>query len=111
MTIPDWNERYLAQLRSQTMDENPTPLLVETASELAPGKALDLACGSGRNALWLAKRGWSTNAVDGSDAAIAALRAKAVELGIGVEGVVADLEKGEYSIAEESWDLILMAFY
>ena len=42
----------------------PTHLLVETARMLTPGRALDLACGSGRNAIWLAEHGWQVTAVD-----------------------------------------------
>lgn len=75
----------------------PSPLLVEYASRLSPGSALDLACGAGRNSIWLAEHGWSVTAVDKSGAYIKALRA--------------DLEAGEYTIAEGAWDLILMSLY
>jgi SAM-dependent methyltransferase len=78
----------------------PTPLLVETARNLKPGRALDLACGSGRNAIWLAGHGWKVTAVDRSAIAIP-----------GVETHVADLEKHEFTIAEESWDLIVVCYY
>jgi len=78
----------------------PSPLLVETARTLKPGRALDLACGKGRNALWLAERGWQVTAVDRSPITIPA-----------VETYVADLEKHEFSIAEASWDLIVVCYY
>lgn len=82
----------------------PAHLLVEFAAKLAPGDALDLACGSGRNALWLAERGWRVTAVDRSEEAIAGLRGK-------VDARVADLEAGEFTIQESAWDLIVMSHY
>jgi tellurite methyltransferase len=78
----------------------PTPLLVETARKLTPGRALDLACGSGRNAIWLAEHGWKVTAVDRSPITIP-----------GVETHVADLEKHEFPIDEASWDLIVESLY
>ena len=45
--------------------------LIEVASSMAPGKALDLGCGEGQNAVWLAERGWIVNAVDMSPGAVA----------------------------------------
>jgi len=71
------------------------------------GRALDLACGAGRNAVWLAERGWDVTAVDRSAAAIEILLRRAA----GVDARVADLEKGEFVIEEDAWDLILMCCY
>jgi 2-polyprenyl-3-methyl-5-hydroxy-6-metoxy-1,4-benzoquinol methylase len=48
--------------------------LVEVASSMVPGKALDLGCGEGQNAVWLAERGWIVNAVDMSPSAISEAR-------------------------------------
>jgi len=78
----------------------PTPLLVETVRKLKPGRALDLACGTGRNAIWLAEHGWKVTAVDRSPISIP-----------GVDTHVADLEKREFTIAEASWDLIVVSLY
>ena len=107
MEIQGWDERYRSgERRSEDLDAAPTPLLVESAGKLSPGKALDLACGSGRNALWLAKQGWSVTAVDGSPAAIEILRSRASESGVSVNARIADLEKSEYRIESSSWNLI-----
>lgn len=103
MDLKGWDERY----RSQSEAGPPTPLVVEIASRLKPGRALDLACGSGRNALWLAGRGWQVTAVDGSGVAIETLRG----LNPQIDARVADLEKHEYAVEPESWDLILMCYY
>jgi len=112
MEIGGWEERYRAERRSAGDTEaTPTPLLVETARHLAPGKALDLACGTGRNALWLAEHGWCVTAVDGAPAAIEILRSRAAERGITVDARIADLEKGEYQIERSAWDLIVICYY
>lgn len=105
MDLRGWDDRYRAQEETSA----PTPLVVDTARHLKPGRALDLACGTGRNALWLASRGWSVTAVDGSAVAIEKLRASAGALPI--DARVADLERGEFKIAEASWDLILVCYY
>jgi len=78
----------------------PTPLLVETARKLKPGRALDLACGRGRNAIWLAEHGWQVAAVDRTPITLPT-----------VETHVADLEKHEFAIAAASWDLIVVCYY
>lgn len=105
MDLPGWNDRY----RCQEELGAPNPLVIETARRLKPGRALDLACGTGRNALWLASNGWSVTAVDGSPVAIEKLRARAGALPIAAQ--IANLEKGEFTIAEASWDLILICYY
>lgn len=59
------------------LEQPRTPIdddLIDLASGMAPGKALDLGCGEGQNSIWLAQRGWIVNAVDPSPAAIAAAR-------------------------------------
>ena len=112
MEIRDWNERYrLRERPKEDLDAAPTPLVVATASKLAPGKALDLACGAGRNALWLAGHGWEVTAVDGAHEALEILRTRAAERGLKINAVVADLEKGEFEIEPSRWDLVLMCYY
>jgi tellurite methyltransferase len=108
MDIRGWDERYRSGDDSET---TPTPLLVKTAERLQAGKALDLACGTGRNALWLAEHGWNVTAVDGAPSAIEILRQRASERGLGLEAQVADLEKSEYQIEASAWDLIAISYY
>jgi tellurite methyltransferase len=123
MEITDWNERYRSGDRAaEDLIVSPTPLLVETATRLAaqapgdkPGKsplrALDLACGAGRNALWLAEHGWSDTAVDGAPDAIAILCHRAAKSALTVDAHVADLQAQQFSIAPEFWDLIAICYY
>ena len=65
--MADWDERYR---RGEHATPEPHTLLVRAMETLAPGRALDLACGAGRHALFLAERGWEVIAVDASRVAI-----------------------------------------
>jgi tellurite methyltransferase len=85
----------------------PRSFVERIAGDLPPGRALDLACGSGRNAVWLANRGWDVAAVDVSTDALAELRKAAPA----VTAYVADLEKHEFTIEQAAWDLIIDSYY
>jgi len=116
MDLRGWNERYQTLLGTQLRDECVTPLLAQAvnngaAGNLRPGRALDLACGAGSNALWLASRGWQVTAVDGSSVAIDILRQRADQRELTIDTRVADLEKHQYVIQPDSWDLIAMCYY
>ena len=112
MEIQGWDERYKSgERRAEDLDSAPTPLLVEAAQKLPPGNALDLACGSGRNALWLAEHGWAVTAVDGSPVAIEILRNRTSERGVTVDARIANLKKSEYRIEPSSWNLIAICYY
>jgi SAM-dependent methyltransferase len=83
------------------MTLGPRPFVEEIVRDLPPGRALDLACGNGRNAIWLAERGWRVTAVD-----------RAPEIAhAGIDVRTADLEKHEFSIEESAWDLIVVSYY
>jgi SAM-dependent methyltransferase len=106
--IDEWNERYRA---GEQAFETPSPLVVRFTSDLAPGSALDLACGPGRNALYLAKLGWFVSAVDGSQVAIDLLLARARERKLAIDANVADLEAGGVGMPVEAFDLVLACYY
>ncbi len=112
MEIPAWDERYRSGAHAASdFNTEPSPLLVATVSSLPPGNALDLASGTGRNALWLAEHGWKVTAVDGSAAAIEALRKRADERHVAIDARVANLERHEFAIAPSAWDLIAVCYY
>jgi SAM-dependent methyltransferase len=112
MEINGWNERYRSRERAaEDLNAEPTPLLVATASNLAPGKALDLASGTGRNSLWLAERGWNVTAVDAASAAIEILQTRTGERSLNINAIVADLEKVEFEIEPSRWDFIAICYY
>ena len=104
MSIEKWNERYRA---GEQLFDTPSPLVTRFVADLAPGVALDLACGPGRNTLYLAERGWRVTAVDGSPIAIAKLRERDVQ----IDARVVDLERGEFQIQPDSYDLICDCLY
>src|SRR5687767_1372815 len=105
MTLEEWNARYGA---NADIARDPAQLLVDAASELPPGRALDLACGAGRNALWLAARGWEVVAIDGAAEAIRILQAEHST----VDARVMDLETGApLPFDDESFDLVAILYY
>lgn len=107
MDVPrDWNEHYS---NPANLDFTPAPLVVEVAELVRPGTALDLACGYGRNALYLAGLGWRVTAVDSSPVAIAILREHS--LGLAVDARLADLARGEFAIPADGFDLICDFLY
>ena len=86
--------------------------LVEHAALLpTAGDALDVACGRGRHALWVASRGLRVRAVDRDAAAIAELRQEASRRGVALVADVLDLEAGTTSFGRDAYDLIVVAHY
>ena len=102
----NWDQHYAD---SALADTTADPLLIQAAEMLPPGRALDLACGRGRHALYLARLGWHVTAVDSSSAAIGLLRARSAGLAIDVHR--ADLERGEFAIAPGAYHLICDFLY
>jgi len=106
MDAAGWNERYAGT--DLVWSAGPNVFVEAICSPLAPGRALDLAAGEGRNALWLAERGWEVTAVDfssvGLDKALRAAEARDVRL----ETEVADLTS--YVPTSEGYDLVLIVY-
>ena len=78
-------------------------ILAEQVERLTRGLALDIGCGAGGNAVWLAKKGWQVTAVDYSEVAIERGKRLAAEQGVNVEFVVA--EASTYQ-PQRNYDLI-----
>lgn len=109
MDIAGWEERYRSGATGD--DEAPTRLLVDTSAQLTPGTALDLACGAGRHAIYLAKHGWNVAAIDASPTAIHLLEQRASAAGLKINTKVSDLAQPHFTLPPESFDLILIAYY
>lgn len=106
MRRDDWNRKYTE--KDLLWSRNPNRFLVGEAGGLTPGRALDLACGEGRNAIWLAERGWHVTAVDFSEVAIAKARERAARDGVEVDLVCLDLL--EYEPEPRAYDLVLVLY-
>ena len=64
-----WNDRY--ETAELVWSAAPNQFVVEVLADEPPGTGLDLACGEGRNAIWLAEQGWTMTGVDFSSAGLA----------------------------------------
>lgn len=104
-----WNARYAeaAASESSVWSLEPNAVVAQIVAGFAPGTAIDLACGEGRNALWLAQRGWQVTAVDFSGVALDTGRRRAVHLGLEVNWVVADVTQW---VPPTLVDLIVVAY-
>jgi tellurite methyltransferase len=106
-----WNRRY-REKQWRPFPDTPSEWLVESRSLLlgaGGGRGLDVACGNGRNALYLARRGLRVDAVDISDVAIDGLRAAAVDRGLAIEPRRMDLEAEPLPVAR--YDVIVQISY
>jgi SAM-dependent methyltransferase len=102
----DWNRRHGEA--GLLFGAEPNRFLVAEVEGLAPGRALDVACGSGRNAVWLAARGWQVTGVDFSGVALEQARGLAAERGVDVEWVEADVL--EWQPPEAVFDLVAVLY-
>jgi SAM-dependent methyltransferase len=103
----DWNARYATTDLVWGTDPNRF-VVAELEGRTRQGRALDLACGEGRNAIWLAEQGWNVTAVDFSDVAIERARQLAADRGVDVEWVRADLAL--YEPPRRAFQLVLIAY-
>src|SRR5690242_3987552 len=106
MDRDEWDRRYAGTELLWTA--RPNRFLVAEVDGLAPGRALDLACGEGRNAVWLADRGWRATGVDFSRVALEKAQRLAEAHGLVVEWVEADLVG--YVPEPGAFDLVIL-FY
>jgi SAM-dependent methyltransferase len=102
----DWNARYAAKELLWTAE--PNRLFAAEAEGLDPGRALDLACGEGRNAVWLAERGWRVTGVDFSEVALEKAARLAASRDVEVEWVVADVL--DYEPEARAFDLVALLY-
>jgi SAM-dependent methyltransferase len=105
-----WDARYRdGAYRDRT---HPTALLAEWLPRLPRGRALDVACGAGRNALFLAAHGFAVTAVDVSSVALDLGQRAATERGLNVEWLLADLDEDPARVLPAgSFDLIVWVRY
>jgi SAM-dependent methyltransferase len=100
-----WEERYSSADR--VWSGNPNVVLVREVADLSPGTALDLGCGEGADAVWLARQRWTVTAVDISANALEKAAAHAAEAGVELDLRRHDLAE---SFPEGGWDLVSAQF-
>jgi len=98
-----WDARY--QSSELVWGSGPNVFLPALVADLVPGAALDLACGEGRNAIWLATNGWDVTAVDFSPVGIEKARTLAGH--VSVRWVVDDVTTYR---AHQAFDLVLIYY-
>lgn len=102
-----WNKRYTAE--EHRYGKEPIDLLKDNIHVLTKGKALVLAMGEGRNALFLARNGFDVDGCDISDVAVEKCKAFARENNIKINVFTADLER--YEIPADRYELITCIYY
>ena len=85
----DWDETYGDE---PMWSGNPNQALVTEVADLVPGRVIDVGCGEGADAIWLAQHGWHVTGLDPSAKALARARSAAQEAGVEVEWVHAGIE-------------------
>lgn len=88
--------------------DKPNELLARTVEGLKPGRAVDVAMGQGRNALFLAAKGWDATGFDIAEEGLKAARASAERLGVKLNVVRA--ETGEFDFGTAQWDLVVLTY-
>lgn len=107
MDAEQWDARYAATPELQWGAE-PNRWVAREMAELPAGRALDVGAGEGRNAVWLARRGWTVTAVDFSGAALDKGRRLAAAHRADVEWVQADVRT--YEPAAAGYDAVLLIY-
>lgn len=102
-----WDERYSAE--EYAYGKSPNRFLEINYAVIPKGKVLSLAEGEGRNAVFLAKQGYSVTAVDASDVGLRKAKRLAEENGVSIELVHADL--ADFDMGENRWDGIISIFF
>jgi SAM-dependent methyltransferase len=103
----EWDARY-SERDGAMWSGRPNGRLVAEATDLAPGHALDVGCGEGADAIWLARRGWSVTAIDISDVAVDRAREAAARANAAVEWICGDALLT--ALPARSFDLVSMQY-
>ncbi len=106
MDADAWDTRYGST--KLVWSAGPNQFVARVAEDLAAGRALDVACGEGRNAIWLAECGWDVTAVDFSPVAIDKARTNLAHRDVSVDWHVGDVS--EWRPPDPPYDLVIAAY-
>ena len=98
----EWDERYAASDR--VWSGEPNGALIREVTHLRPGRALDVGCGEGADAIWLARQGWEVTAVEVSGVALQRAQSHATAAGVAVRWVHTGLLGA--GLPDASFDLV-----
>lgn len=104
---PAWEERYCGE---KVWSGQVNVQLQAEIADMAPGRALDVGCGEGADALWLAARGWDVTAVDFADAALARVAEHAAEVGVADRVKTRRIDVRTFEPDGQTWDLVTAHF-
>jgi SAM-dependent methyltransferase len=103
----EWDARY-REREGAMWSGRPNGRLVVEVGDLAPGRALDVGCGEGADAIWLARRGWTATALDISEVALRRAREAAELAGVAVDWVCGDALHARFPAG--SFDLMSLQY-
>lgn len=103
----EWDARY-SEREGSMWSGRPNGRLVAEVADLNPGRALDVGCGEGADAIWLARHDWNVTAIDISDVAIGRAREAAERAGVSIEWICDDVL--ETPLPVQSFDLVSMQY-
>ena len=103
----EWDARYNKH-DDAMWSGRPNGRLVAEASGLTRGTALDVGCGEGADAIWLAQQGWTVTAIDVSEVAVRRGREAAERLGVAVEWIAGDALRTPFDPG--SFDLVSLQY-
>lgn len=105
--LEQWEKRYATNAYSPR--QRASQLVLTWLDRLARGRALDIACGHGRNAIFLAEHGYLVDAIDISRHALLQAHHRAISLGLSVNWIQADLDQIE--LPKGTYQVIVSSFY
>jgi SAM-dependent methyltransferase len=103
----EWDARYRERVGAM-WSGRPNGRLVAEVGGLPPGRALDVGCGEGADAIWLAQRGWTVTAIDVSEVALRRAREASHRAGASVQWMSGDVL--EAPLPAGSFDLVSMQY-
>ena len=103
----EWDVRY-SKHDVAMWSGRPNGRLVAEAAGLSPGTALDVGCGEGADAIWLAQQGWTVTAIDVSEVAVRRGREAAERLGVTVDWIAGDALRTPFPAG--SFDLVSLQY-
>ena len=106
LEVDRWNRILTAE--KPVFNTQPNAFLVEMVKGRAPGAALDVGMGQGRNALYLAQQGWAVTGFDPAEKAVALANATAAKLGVKLTTAIQGSE--DFDFGENRWDLIVLSY-